>query len=102
MEKRCNFTLALKEKSHKKALKHRNIAVGTEIVIIFAAQNKKESRIMATAIKAIPTLYGDAARRFRDLADEAEMRYERSEKKDRDKDPFVIAMREMLKRSGLE
>lgn len=57
---------------------------------------------MATAIKAIPTLYGEAARRFRDLADEAEMRYERSEKKDRDKDPFVIAMREMLKRSGLE
>ena len=36
---------------------------------------------MATAIKAIPTLYGDAARRFRDMADEAEMRYERSEKK---------------------
>ena len=57
---------------------------------------------MATAIKAIPTLYGEAARRFRDLADEAEMQYERSEKKDRDKDPFVIAMREMLKRSGLE
>ena len=59
---------------------------------------------MATAIKAIPTLYGEAARRFRDMADEAEMQYERSrsEKKDRDKDPFVIAMREMLKRSGLE
>ena len=57
---------------------------------------------MATAIKAIPTLYGDAARRFRDMADEAEIRYERSEKKDRDNDPFVIAMREMLKRSGLE
>ena len=57
---------------------------------------------MATAIKAIPTLYGDAARRFRDMADEAEMQYERSEKKGRDKDPFVIAMREMLKRSGLE
>ncbi len=62
----------------------------------------KGERIMATAIKAIPTLYGDAARRFRDMADEAKMRYERSEKKDRDKDPFVIAMREMLKRSGLE
>ena len=57
---------------------------------------------MATAIKAIPTLYGEAARRFRDMADEAEMRYEHSGKKDRDKDPFVIAMREMLKRSGLE
>ena len=57
---------------------------------------------MATAIKAIPTLYGDAARRFRDMADEAEIQYEHSEKKDRDNDPFVIAMREMLKRSGLE
>ena len=57
---------------------------------------------MATAIKAIPTLYGEAARRFRDMADEAELRYEQSEKKDRDNDPFVIAMREMLKRSGLE
>ncbi len=56
---------------------------------------------MATAIKAIPTLYGDAARRFRDMADEAEILYERSERKDRDNDPFVIAMREMLKRSGL-
>ena len=57
---------------------------------------------MATAINAIPTLYGEAARRFRDMADEAELRYEQSEKKDRDNDPFVIAMREMLKRSGLE
>lgn len=57
---------------------------------------------MATAIKAIPTLYGETARRFRDMADEAEAQYERSEKKDRDKDPFVIAMCEMLKRSGLE
>ena len=27
---------------------------------------------MATAIKAIPTLYGKEARRFRDMADEAE------------------------------
>ncbi len=29
---------------------------------------------MATAIKAIPTLYGKEARRFRDMADEAERR----------------------------
>ena len=27
----------------------------------------------ATAIKAIPTLYGEEARRFRDMADEAEL-----------------------------
>jgi hypothetical protein len=55
---------------------------------------------MATAIKAIPTLYGKEARRFRELADEAERRYEAAGPKDRDCDPFVISMREMLKRSG--
>lgn len=57
---------------------------------------------MATAIKAIPTLYGKAARRFRDMADEAEARYEKIEKKDIADDPFVTSMREMLKRSGME
>ena len=31
---------------------------------------------MATAIKAIPTLYGKEARRFHDMADEAERRIE--------------------------
>ena len=56
---------------------------------------------MATAIKAIPTLYGDEARRFREMADEAECRYEANGSKDRDNDPFVISMREMLKRSGI-
>jgi len=56
---------------------------------------------MATAIKAIPTLYGKEARRFRDLADEAERRYDAATFQDRNKNPFVISMREMLKRSGL-
>lgn len=46
LEKSCNFTLALKEKSHKKALKHRNIAAGTEIVIIFAAKKEKKENTM--------------------------------------------------------
>jgi hypothetical protein len=46
VEKSCNFTLALKEKSHKKALKHRNIAVGTEIVIIFAAKKEIERKTL--------------------------------------------------------
>ncbi len=55
---------------------------------------------MATAIKAIPTLYGKEARRFRDMADEAERRYEAASPQDRNNDPFVIAMRDMLKRSG--
>ena len=67
-----------------------------------SVKQTERKKNMATAIKAIPTLYGDAARRFRDMADEAEILYERSERKDRDNDPFVIAMREMLKRSGLE
>lgn len=56
---------------------------------------------MATAIKAIPTLYGDEARRFRDMADEVESRYEATANKDRNTNPFVISMREMLKRSGI-
>lgn len=60
----------------------------------------KRQRIMATAIKAIPTLYGEEARRFRDMADEAERRYAQRPKRDLTKDPYYIAMREMLKRSG--
>ena len=55
---------------------------------------------MATAIKVIPTLYGEEARRFRDMADEAERRYAQRPKRDLKKDPYYIAMREMLKRSG--
>ena len=35
-----------------------------------------KSRIMATAIKAIPTLYGEEATRFRRMAEEAERRHE--------------------------
>ncbi len=54
---------------------------------------------MATAIKAIPTLYGKEARRFRE-ADEAERRYALRPKRDITKKPEYIAMREMLKRSG--
>ena len=67
----------------------------------FAANNRKQQKQMATAIKAIPTLYGDEARRFRDMADETERRYEAAARKDRDTNPFVISMREMLKRSGI-
>lgn len=56
---------------------------------------------MATAIKAIPTLYGEAARRFRDLADEAERRYDERPKRDITKDPSYIAMCKILERSNL-
>ena len=56
---------------------------------------------MATAIKAIPTLYGSEVRRFRDMADEAECRFEAVGPPNRVSNPFVISMREMLKRSGI-
>ena len=56
---------------------------------------------MATAIKAIPTLYGEEAKRFRTMAEEAESRYESAPKRDRNSDPFVISMRNMLHRSGM-
>ena len=36
---------------------------------------------MATAIKAIPTLYGDEARRFQEMALEVEMRYDPKKKR---------------------
>jgi len=57
---------------------------------------------MATAIKAIPTLYGDEARRFRDMADEAERKYALRPKRDLTKDPDYIAMRTILERSNIK
>ena len=56
---------------------------------------------MATAIKAIPTLYGEEATRFRLMAEEAERRYESTPARDRENDPYVINMRNMLQRSGM-
>ncbi|MBO5553365.1 MAG: hypothetical protein J5937_04110 [Paludibacteraceae bacterium] len=56
---------------------------------------------MATAIKAIPTLYGEEATRFRIMAEEAERRFESKPMRDRNSDPFVIRMRNMLHRSGM-
>ncbi len=56
---------------------------------------------MATAIKAIPTLYGEEATRFRKLAEDAERRYEANPQRNSDSDPFVISMRNMLRRSGM-
>lgn len=55
---------------------------------------------MATAIKAIPTLYGEDAIRFREEMEANEQAFLNRPKKDREKDPFVIKMRAMLKRSG--
>lgn len=56
--------------------------------------------IMALAIKAIPTLYGDDAINFREKADCVEKKFLAGKAKDRSKDSFVVKMHEMLKRSG--
>ena len=63
---------------------------------------KKGAKPMATAIKAIPTLYGDEARRFRDMADEAERKFAMSPKRDLMTDPNYIAMRRILERSNIK
>lgn len=56
---------------------------------------------MATAIKAIPTLHGEDAIRFREEMEANERAFLSRTKRDRNKDPFVIKMREMLHKSGL-
>lgn len=50
---------------------------------------------MATAIKAIPTLYGEEAIRFKERAEEAERKYKAQPKIDWNKNPEVIAVRKM-------
>ena len=57
---------------------------------------------MALAIKAIPTLYGEEARRFQDMADETERKYDISPKRDFKKDPRYRAMRTILKRTNIK
>ena len=81
--------------------KHWIFGINTKIVTIFAAQLKNSRKTMATAIKAIPTLYGEAARRFRDMADEAEREFDERPKRDITKDPSYIAMCRILERSNL-
>ena len=56
---------------------------------------------MATPINAIPTLRGEDAIRFREEMEANERAFLNSKvKKDRESDPFIMKMREMLKRSG--
>ena len=57
---------------------------------------------MALAIKAIPTLYGEEARRFQEMADETERKYDISPKRDIKKDPRYRAMRTILERSNIQ
>lgn len=61
----------------------------------------RRNRIMALAIKAIPTLYGKEARRFQEIADETERKYDISPKRDIKKDPRYRAMRTILERSNI-
>ena len=56
---------------------------------------------MALAIKAIPTLYGEEARRFQDMADETERQYDISPKRDIKQDPRYRAIRTILERSNI-
>ncbi len=57
---------------------------------------------MAQPIKAIPTLYGEEARRFQNMADETERKYDISPtKRDIKKDPRYSAMRTILERSNI-
>ena len=56
---------------------------------------------MATAIKAIPTLYCEEARRFREMAEEAERKFAARPKRDFTTDPRYIAMRKILERSKI-
>lgn len=56
---------------------------------------------MAQPIKAIPTLYGETARCFQEMADETEHKYDISPKRDIKKDPRYSAMRTILERSNI-
>lgn len=56
---------------------------------------------MATAIKAIPTLHGEDAIRFREEMEKNEKAFLSRPKRDRNADPFVIQMRAMLRKAGM-
>lgn len=57
---------------------------------------------MATAIKAIPTLYGKEARRFRNMAEKEERIFDTLPKRDITQDPRYKAMRTILERSNIK
>lgn len=67
----------------------------------FAPRIRKGDTTMALAIKAIPTLYGDEARRFREMADETERKFDMRPKRDLTADPRYKAMRTILERSNI-
>lgn len=51
---------------------------------------------------ASTTLYGEAARRFQEMADETERKYDISPKRDIKKDSRYRAMRTILERSNIK
>lgn len=51
---------------------------------------------MATAIKAIPTLYGEDAIRFREEMEKADLECDKRPERDITKDPRYIKMKKIL------
>ena len=56
---------------------------------------------MATGTKAVHALHREDAFRFREEMEANERAFLSRSKRDRNKDPFVIKMREILRKSGL-
>ena len=60
-----------------------------------------KNNIIALEIKAISTLYGKEARRFRKMAEESERKYHLCTKKDITTDPRYKAMQNILSKSPI-
>ncbi len=56
---------------------------------------------MATAIKAIPTLYGEDAIRFREEMEKADLECDKRPERDITKDPRYIKMKKILSKAKL-
>ena len=70
-------------------------------VYIFVPRMMFKNSIMALEIKAIPTLYGKEARRFRKMAEESERKYDLRIKKDITADPRYKSMLTILSNSPI-
>lgn len=72
-----------------------------KVKVIIPLLAKEDVILPFYAIKAIPTLHGEDAIRFREEMEANERAFLSRTKRDRNKDPFVIKMREILRKSGL-
>lgn len=72
-----------------------------KVKVIIPLLAKEEEILPFYAIKAILTLHGEDAIRFRKEMEANERAFLSRTKRDRKNDPFVIKMREMLRKSGL-